>query len=131
MKRKVKALAVVGLASGILSTSALAYNYKFQFDVTTGWFSDTAYTAYAYKVTDTENPVVNVTAMDLNWTANIMMVNSNDLQRSSIGSWSSPGAQVLTNMGGKQGYQYRLKIWEAYPNSKTYSIKGAWNPDSY
>lgn len=109
-----------------------AYNAKFNFDMNTGLWHGTAYSAPAYKFTKAEDPYLRVDHVESAVRTKFTVVNSNGDARSSTLTTRGATSALLNNMGMAQNYQYRM-------SAKTddgswynrYNVTGAWNPDSY
>ncbi|MFD2671765.1 hypothetical protein [Marinicrinis sediminis] len=130
-----KTIFVFSMAAIVMlsSLTALAYNYKFSFDMNTGLFHGAVYTDYAYKYTNDEAAVIDVDHVESSVRANFMVVNSGGDQRSDIFTTRNGGTHVFeTGYGMAQNHQYRVKAWTndgSWYNK--YNVTGAWNPDSY
>lgn len=132
-----KKLLTLGLCVCIMigsSTVANAYNGKFSFDLTSGWFSPWAYTSYVYKYSTDENPVVSAT-----YTSNSSneftydVVNSDKESRvTSMTKTGTFGLTAFSRNTTQQNYKYALRVKRengAWNTSK--SVEGLWNIDSY
>lgn len=115
-------------------TTASAYNGKFAFDLSSGWFSPWDYTSEVYKVSANENPVVSATYT--NDKANSFtydVVNSNSESR--VTPMTKKGTFGLTQFSRnttQQNYQYRLRVKrETGAWNSSASVEGLWNIDSY
>lgn len=115
-------------------TIASAYNGKFAFDLSSGWFSPWDYTSEVYKVSANENPVVSATYT--NDKANSFtydVVNSNSESR--VTPMTKKGTFDLTQFSRnttQQNYQYRLRVKrETGAWNSSASVEGLWNIDSY
>lgn len=125
-------LMVVGIACAVVAPLGHAANYKFSFDRTTGaFFNNHATTDEGWKVTDTQNPVVEVNHLDTGFRPNTYMINADGALRSSSVQIANTGSYVLQNQGGKAGYPYRMRFAESPSSVSTFNIQGAWNPDTY
>ena len=128
-----KKLAMGTLMSiAILGSTASAANYKFAFNVTTKVLHGAAYSAYAVKYTQNENPVLKVTQNTSAVKFDYVVVNSDNKTRTDTISTKQTGKWNFVNHATQKGYKYRLrvqtdvgKIWN------TYTVKGAWNIDTY
>ncbi|GAC43738.1 hypothetical protein [Paenibacillus popilliae] len=131
MKKKLFVVAVCALAM-LGTTSALAYNYKFDFDMNTGINHSAAYSEVAYKYTKDEEPVVRVDSVESKVLMNFVVVNSDDVQRTDTYTTKSAGSHVFTSNGMAQNKQYRLRAdTDDGGFLSRYNVTGAWNPDSY
>ena len=132
-KKMAKYFIVSGMVLSMCSAT-YAYNYKFDVNVDTSASGAYGYSSYAYKYATDEDAVLKVTSMDNQWDADVMVVNSNNEQRSTSKIvTSAPWSGVLGNYGMEQNHKYKLRIKESKPASpgKSYNLRGWWNPDEY
>lgn len=133
MKKRFKKI-FLGLTLGtiILGSNAFAYNYKFPFDLNTGFFNMSTYTDYAYKYTKFEPPVLRVDFIESSVRMNFVVVNSNKDARTGVVTTRSTYSGVFSNDSTAQNYKYAVKIWTDDGNFyNRYNVRGSWNPDSY
>lgn len=134
MKRKTIALLTIIMTLLGMSTLAHAYNGKFSFKLSSGFMSHWSYSDAAYKVTNTQNPVVQTTYTSGATSTFIYdVVNSNFesrvVQMRKTGTFSPTAFSRNTAVAG---YRYKLRIkrdgaqfWDSA------TAEGLWNPDSY
>ncbi|HAZ91316.1 MAG TPA: hypothetical protein DCX21_05000 [Eubacterium sp.] len=115
-----------------ISTNAMAANYKFDFNVTTKIFHGAVYTGYATKYTKTESPVIAITQNSSGVHMQYTVVNDENNARTGTINTNSTGHFVFGNDNTAKGYRYKVRIktddghfWN------TYTVKGAWNIDTY
>ena len=116
----------------VTASFAYAYNYKFHFDMNTGYFGIPAYTEYAYKVTTNESAVIKVDYIQSAVRTGFVVVNSNGEERTDHYITNSPGSYLFKNYGMQQNYKYRVKAWTINGSDFVrYNLTGYWNRDEY
>ena len=115
-------------------TTASAYNTKFSFSLSSGWFSPWDYSSAVYKVTTDENPVVSATyTNDKKNTFKYDVVNSDSESR--VTPITKTGTFSVTKFSRnttQQNYKYRLGVKrETGAWNSSASVEGLWNIDSY
>lgn len=111
-----------------------AYNVKFAFDLTSGWFSPWAYSSYVYKYSEAENPVVTATYTDNSSnTFTYDVANSNGESRvTPMTKTGTFGITAFSRNTTQKNYQYALRVKrESGSWSSSASVQGLWNIDSY
>lgn len=135
--KKAKKLITLGMCMCILigsATIANAYNGKFSFDLSSGWWSPWDYTSYVYKYSKDENPVV---------TATYTSSSSNEFTYDVVNSDKESRVTPMTKTGTfnltafdrnttQQNYKYALRVKrESGSWNSSASVEGLWNIDSY
>ncbi len=136
MKRTKKNF-TLGLCMFIMLASVItasAYNGKFAFNLSSGWFSPWDYSSVVYKASVDENPVVSATYTNDNTNSfTYDVVNSNSESR--VTPMTKTGTFGLTQFSRnttQQNYQYRLRVKrETGAWNSSASVEGLWNIDSY
>lgn len=133
-RKKIFALGICMLVMLGSVTTASAYNGKFAFDLSSGWFSSWDYSSTVYKASTDENPVVSATyTNDKTNSFTYDVVNSNSESR--VTPMTKTGTFGLTQFSRnttQQNYQYRLGVKrESGAWNSSASVEGLWNIDSY
>ena len=132
MKKITKYVAVFALLLVTAVSTVSAYNYKFSFDMNTGLFHGSVDSAYAYKVTANENPVLKINHIESGATVKFYVVNSDGGRRTNVITKKSTYSGAFSNHTTSKGYKYKLRAQTDSGNFyNRYNVTGGWNIDSY
>lgn len=132
MKKITKYFVVFTLLLVATISTVAAYNYKFSFDMNTGFFHGSVDSSYAYKVTANDKPVLKIKQIESGARVNFYVVNSNGERRTNVITKKSTYSGAFSNHTTSKGYKYKLRAQTDSGNFyNRYNVTGGWNIDSY
>ena len=114
--------------------TAYAYNTKFSFNLTSGWWKGYAYSGYATKYTTSENPVVccTYTSGSTNKFKYTVRNSNNEDRVVPFEKAGTFGNKAFERNTTQQNYKYKLGVARtAGAWNSSASTQGLWNIDSY